>query len=80
MLTKDLVEDTIDALPVEEFLPHPTLNPTASSANERGKKRPAQGVLKSEFHGVHGPPLQPTYCMLLESLGVKLKVNQARRC
>lgn len=80
MLKKDLVEDTIDALAVEEFLTHTTLNPTASSANEGGEDRPAQGVLKSESQGIHGPPLQPTYCMLLGSLGVKLKVNQTRRC
>ena len=80
MLTKDLVEDTIDALTVEEFLTHSTLNATTSSANERGKDRPAQGVFNAESHGVHGWPLQPTYCMLLGSLGVKLKVNQARRC
>ena len=80
MLTKDLVEDTIDALTVEEFLIHPPLNATASGANEWGKDRPAQGVFDAESHGVHGPPLQPTYCMLLGSHWVKLKVNQSRRC
>ena len=32
MLTKNLVEDTIDALTVEEFLTHSTLNATTSSA------------------------------------------------
>lgn len=80
MLTKDLVEDTIDPLTVEEILTHPMLNATATSANERGENRPAQGVFDAESHGVHGPPLQPTYCMLLGSHWVKLKVNQSRRC
>ena len=52
-MVHDFVEHAVDALSIKPLLVDPSLNPTASGANERRQHGPAQGILKAEHHGVH---------------------------
>lgn len=76
----DVIENTVDAFFVVQFLGDSPFHSASSGADERCENGPAECAFKRGIQVIHDTPSGVGYWWVWLTPTAKLKVNQGRRC